>query len=108
MEHRTEMLRERTPQKYGLLVAHFSIARQAIEQSSVHYPTARQLYEEVDEPEIPMTTFGYLLTILADLGLIQIHKRSGGRNRYDLTESSPAEFQSLEETLQAGRSNGSS
>ena len=103
MERRIEELKERSPQKYGLLETHFSTMKQAIERSSIHYPTARQLYQKVDDTEIPMTTFGYLLTILSDLDLIGIHKRSGGRNRYDLTDISPAELRTLEENLASKR-----
>jgi len=85
MRERVSALARRSPQQYGLLEAHVGSIVTAIERCDRHYPTARQVYDEIDDPSLEPTTVGYLLTILADLGVVAIHTKSGAANRYDLT-----------------------
>jgi hypothetical protein len=94
-----DALRERSPQQYGLLLRNVSSVTEAIIRSERNYPTARQLYDELREPLICRTTFGRLLTIFADLGMIAIFAERGGANRYDLTDVSVEQLRRLEQVL---------
>lgn len=100
MGERLSALSRRSPQQYGLLRTHIGTIRRAIERCDRHYPTARQVYDEIDDPSLEPTTVGYLLTILADLDVVAIHTKSGAANRYDLTRVPDDALEVLERLLE--------
>ncbi len=99
MRERVSALSRRSPQQYGLLRTHIGSIRTAIERCDRHYPTARQVFEEIDDPSLEPTTVGYLLTILADLDVVAIHTKSGAANRYDLTQVPEGALGEIERVL---------
>jgi hypothetical protein len=103
MRERVSALARRSPQQYGLLEAHVDAITRAIERCDRHYPTARQVYDEIEDPSIGPTTVGYLLTILSDLDVVTIHTESGAANRYDLTRVPDGALSELERLLEERR-----
>lgn len=81
-----QMLQDERPQVYTVLCTHYEEVQSAIEACSRAYPTSRQLYEVLEEPEIHPKMLALVLGFLVEVGIIDTYTIRSGANRYDLRE----------------------
>jgi hypothetical protein len=94
-----EALEARSPQHYGTLRRHLPLLRTALENATRPYPTSRQLYDQLEDPPIPPHTFGRLVALLVDFGIIECYTERSSANRYDIRNYDPTAFEELERQL---------
>lgn len=90
-----EALEAHSPQHYGTLRRHLPLLKTALENTTRPYPTSRQLYEALVDPPIPPHTFGRLVALLVDFGIIDIYTERSSANRYDIRAYDAADLDEL-------------
>ncbi|SEP26995.1 hypothetical protein SAMN04487948_1303 [Halogranum amylolyticum] len=90
-----EALESRSPQHYGTLRRHLPLLRTALDDATRPYPTSRQLYDQLEDPPIPPHTFGRLLALLVDFGIIALYTERSSANRYDIRAYDAADLEEL-------------
>lgn len=79
-------LQEEDPQVHTVLSRHHREVQTALDTSSRSYPTSRQLYEELEDPEIHPAMLARVLGFLVTIEVIDTYTVRDGANRYDLRE----------------------
>ena len=94
-----EALEAHSPQQYGTLRRHLPLLRTALDDATRPYLTSRQLYATLVDPPIPPHTFGRLVALLVDFGIIDIYTERSSANRYDIRAYDATDFEELEALL---------
>lgn len=87
-----QMLQDERPQVYTVLSTYYEEVHTAISACSRAYPTSRQLYEQLDDPEIHPKMLALALGFLAEVGVIDTYTVRSGANRYDFREYNADRF----------------
>ncbi|SEP25358.1 hypothetical protein SAMN04487948_12723 [Halogranum amylolyticum] len=87
-----QLLEDEHPQVHTVLSVHHEEVQTALEASSRAYPTSRQLYEGLDDPDIHPNMLARVLGFLAEIEVIDTYTVRSGANRYDLREYDAARY----------------
>lgn len=101
LEKQVTALNEAQPTRYGLLRSYHKSVQQALEDCSCNYPTTKRLVDVVDNPAITSQMLVNILSVLADLDVIDVQSYRNNSNRYDLTQYDPTRMDELAALLTA-------
>ncbi|WP_049894604.1 hypothetical protein [Halogranum rubrum] len=87
-----QRLDKEDPLVHTLLSRHHQEIKTAFDTTSRSYPTSRQLYGVLEEPEIHPAMLARVLGYLATIDIIDWYTVRDGANRYDLREYDAARF----------------
>lgn len=93
-------LQTEDPRRHTLLKQHLMDLKYVLEHSDRNYTAAKQLYLIWDEPPFEPQTLGQLLSTMADLGVLRIHRDGSNHNQYDLTAYDRTQMQELVRLLE--------
>lgn len=88
------------PQAYNFLCIFGDEVQSALDSCSRTYPTSKQLYTLLDDPEIPSNMFARILGCLVELDVIGIYTVRSGANRYHLREYDSQHLRQIRSVLE--------
>jgi hypothetical protein len=94
-----QLLEAEQPQVYTVLSEHHGEVQTALEACSRAYPTSRQLYEGLDDPDIHSNMLARVLGFLVEIEVIDTYTVRSGANRYDLREYDATRYKRIGEFL---------
>lgn len=82
-------IRQENPQKIGYLKRYWKDAKRGLDNTGKNYACVRHILQNVGDSQISTQGLGKTLTILTELGVLNIHSQRSNATIYDLTTYRP-------------------